>query len=262
VALALAGLVGGIELTPALPASALAGPAPVPVLAGAVRYGSPAALPAAFEGPVDSAELEREVVARFQHRPLARVLGGHTRDLRMADRIARALVKEARRLRVEPSLLAGVLLTENARLETGSVSSQGAIGLMQVMHFHAGEYDCASDDLLQVEANICHGSRVFGQYLRRTGNLRRALLRYNGCVSGTNTPNCRRYPAKVLRTARTVRYELLRYPAYRLGLESVPDGEAGATAARPRVISSATRDLLDGYPIRSRRSLGHFVPSG
>ena len=138
-------------------------------------------------------------------------------------RPARALVKEARRLRVEPSLLAGMLLTENARLETGSVSSQGAIGLMQVMRFHAGEYDCASDDLLQVEANICHGSRVFGQYLRRTGNLRRALLRYNGCVSGSNTPNCGRYPAKVLRTARTVRYELLRYPAYRLGLDSVPD---------------------------------------
>ena len=59
---------------------------------------------------------------------------------------------------------------------------------MQVMHFHAGEYDCASNDLLQVEANICHGARVFGHYLKRTGNVQRALLRYNGCVSGANTP--------------------------------------------------------------------------
>ncbi len=181
-----------------------------------------AVLDARLEGPVDSAELERELVALYEHRPLARVLGGHTRERGMPERIARAIVKEARHMRVEPSLLTGVLLTENARLETGSVSSQGAIGLMQVMRFHAGAYDCESSDLLQVEANICHGSRVFGEYLRRSGDLNRALLRYNGCVAGTNTPNCRRYPSKVLRTARTVRYQLLRYPPYRMGLDPVP----------------------------------------
>lgn len=222
-ALALAGLVGAVELTPALPPAARAtavGRSDLAVV--------PAIRPAVISGPADSAELERELVARYEHRPLARVLGGRTRDLRMADRIARAIVKEARHLRVEPSLLAGVLLTENARLETRSVSSQGAIGLMQVMRFHAGEYDCASDDLLQVEANICHGSRVFGHYLRRTGDVRRALLRYNGCVVGRHTPNCRRYPAKVLRTAQTVRYELLRYPAYRLGLDDSWAGDGGA----------------------------------
>lgn len=214
-ALALAGLVGALELTPALPEpvrGAAFAPARFPGVLAAAR-------PAVVEGPADSAELERELVARFDHRPLARVLGGRTRDRRTADRIARALVQEARHLRVEPSLLAGVLLTENARLETRSVSSRGAIGLMQVMHFHAGEYGCPSADLLQVEANICHGSRIFGAYLRRTGDVRRALLRYNGCVLGRHTPGCRRYPSKVLRTASTVRYELLRYPPYRLGLD-------------------------------------------
>ncbi len=91
---------------------------------------------------------------------------------------------------------------------------------MQVMHFHAGEFDCDSDDLLQVEANICHGARVFGHYLKRTGNVQRALLRYNGCVSGTNTPNCHRYPAKVLRDARQVRRELLQYPPYSLAVDT------------------------------------------
>jgi soluble lytic murein transglycosylase-like protein len=99
-------------------------------------------------------------------------------------------------------------------------SSQGAVGLMQVMNFHAGEYDCDSDDLLQVEANICHGARVFGEYLKRTGDVRRALLRYNGCVTGTVTPRCGRYPTKVLRTARLVRRQLLLYPPYRLALDS------------------------------------------
>ena len=209
-------LVGALELTPPLPTRE-----PLPVLGGLTGLGtaSATARPVVLDTPVDSAELERELVARFEHRPLARVLGSRTRERGMAERIARAIVKEARHLRVEPSLLAGVLLTENARLETRSVSSQGAIGLMQVMRFHAGEYDCDSTDLVQVESNICHGARVLGHYLRRTGDVRRALLRYNGCVSGTNTPNCGRYPSKVMRAARTVRHEQLRYPLYRLGLE-------------------------------------------
>jgi soluble lytic murein transglycosylase-like protein len=113
-----------------------------------------------------------------------------------------------------------VLLTENAPLDVRARSSQGAIGLMQVMDFHAGEYDCASSDLLQVEANICHGARVLGHYMKRTGNLRRALLRYNGCVTGSNTPNCQRYPSKVLRTASQVRREVLAYPSYSLAVDT------------------------------------------
>jgi soluble lytic murein transglycosylase-like protein len=211
VALAVTGMLAALELTPALPATAATPLAPIAV--------TPAiALPKIEEGPVDSAQLEREVVAQFQYRPLARFLGGKTRQTGAAERIARAIVKEAKRLKVEPSLLTGVLLTENARLEPRAVSSQGAVGLMQVMRFHAGEYDCASDDLLQIESNICHGARVFGYYLKRTGSVRLALRRYNGCVTGSHTPNCGRYPSKVLRTAREVRYELLRYPGYRLGL--------------------------------------------
>ena len=85
-------------------------------------------------------------------------------------------MKEARELQIAPSLLAGVLITENARLEPETVSNRGAVGLMQVMRFHAGVFDCDSDDLLQVEANICHGSRVFAGYLKRTKDVRSALL--------------------------------------------------------------------------------------
>jgi soluble lytic murein transglycosylase-like protein len=179
-----------------------------------------AATPFRMPARVDSAALERHVVARFEHWPLARIFFSRTKERAMSERIARAIVKEANYLEVEPSLLAGVLLTENAPLDASARSSQGAIGLMQVMGFHAGEYDCDSDDLLQVEANICHGARVFGYYLKRTGNVRRALLRYNGCVSGTNTPNCRRYPTKVLRNARQVRRELLQYPPYSLAVDT------------------------------------------
>jgi soluble lytic murein transglycosylase-like protein len=175
-----------------------------------------------FRAPVrvDSAALERQVVARFEHWPLARYFFTRTRERDISERIARAIVKEANYLQVEPSLLAGVLLTENAPLDVDARSSQGAIGLMQVMDFHAGEYDCDSSDLLQVESNICHGSRVLGYYLKRTGDLRRALLRYNGCVSHRVTPNCRRYPSKVLRHAKQVRQELLQYPPYSLAVDT------------------------------------------
>jgi soluble lytic murein transglycosylase-like protein len=210
VALAITGLLGAVEFTPS-------GALDSPPLSALIAAGVPAAGRSASwadrRAPVDSAVLEREVVSRYNYKPLARLLGRRNGDPETATRIARAIVKEAGRLKLAPSLLTGVLLTENPQLETGTVSSQGAIGLMQVMHFHAGEFDCDSDDLLQVESNICHGAGVFGQYLKRTGNVKRALLRYNGCVVSANTPNCHGYPAKVIRTARQVRRDLLLYPA-------------------------------------------------
>jgi soluble lytic murein transglycosylase-like protein len=160
--------------------------------------------------PVDSTGWEREVVARYDHLPLAQILT-NSADPAMANRVARAIVKEARELQLSPSLLTGVLLTENARLEPETVSNRGAVGLMQVMRFHAGVFDCDSDDLLQVEANICHGARVFASYLKRTRDVRSALLRYNGCVKTRATASCRRYPGKVLRQADQIRQQLLLY---------------------------------------------------
>jgi soluble lytic murein transglycosylase-like protein len=169
---------------------------------------------------MDSITLEREVVARYDHLPLAQILR-RTAEPEIANRVARALVKEARQLQLSPSLLAGVLLTENSRLEPETVSHRGAIGLMQVMRFHAGVYDCDSDDLLQVEANICHGARVFASYLKRHKDVRSALLRYNGCVRSRATPSCKRYPTKVLRQAEQIRQQLILYlPRHRLAIRS------------------------------------------
>src|SRR5215217_5938483 len=184
--LAAAGFVGALLLTPAL-------------------EGGPASV-----HETDSTTLERAVVDRYDHLPLAQILR-RTADPTIANRVARAIVKEARQLQLSPSLLAGVLLTENARLEPETVSSRGAVGLMQVMRFHAGVFDCDSDDLLQVEANICHGARVFAGYLKRTNDVRSALLRYNGCVRSRVTVRCRRYPSKVLRQAERIRHQLLMY---------------------------------------------------
>jgi hypothetical protein len=203
--LAATGFVGALLLTPSLRLGA-------PPMARITTERQPLQprLRAISKVPVDSMTLEREVVARYDHLPLALILR-RTADPEMANRVARALVKEARQLQLSPSLLAGVLLTENSRLEPESVSSRGAIGLMQVMRFHAGVFDCDSDDLLQVEANICHGARVFAGYLKRTKDVRTALLRYNGCVKSLVTQNCKQYPSKVLEQAEQIRHQLLRY---------------------------------------------------
>jgi soluble lytic murein transglycosylase-like protein len=161
----------------------------------------------------DSVALEQAVVQRFAYEPLARIFRRRTPESQTADRIAKAIVAEANRIRVAPSLLAAVLLIENYHLDPDTVNYRGATGLMQVMPFHAGEYGCPSDDLTDVEANICHGARIFGSYLRRTGTVSSALLRYNGCPVGAVGTSCSRYPAQVLKVAGRVRREVLQYAA-------------------------------------------------
>ena len=158
---------------------------------------------------VDSAALEFAVTARLAHAPLARAIARRTRNPAMAERAAWAVTREAGRIRVSPSLLAAVLLIENRQLDSAAVSSQGAIGMMQVMPIHAGSYGCASADLTNLDANICHGARILQLYLTRSRSVTIALRRYNGCVRGANTPRCSRYPARVLQTAARLRHDIL-----------------------------------------------------
>jgi soluble lytic murein transglycosylase-like protein len=158
---------------------------------------------------VDSAALEFAVTARLAHEPLARAIARRTRNPAMAERAAWAVTREAGRIRVSPSLLAAVLLIENRQLDSAAVSSQGAIGMMQVMPIHAGSYGCASADLTNLDANICHGARILQLYLTRSRSVTVALRRYNGCVRGANTPRCSRYPARVLQTAARLRRDIL-----------------------------------------------------
>lgn len=167
--------------------------------------------PRAVRPPVvrlDSAALELAVTRRYAHGPLALALARRTGNPEMADLAASAVVREAERLRLSPSLLAAVLLIENAPLDSVAVSNQGAIGMMQIMPIHLGSFGCEAD-LINVESNICHGARLLKQLVRRTGSVPVALRRYNGCVRGKNTPRCHRYPTRVLRTASGLRREVL-----------------------------------------------------
>jgi len=133
---------------------------------------------------------------------VAQVLSRYSSDETLTDRIAASLVKEGRRRHLGSSLLLGVLLTENPDLNPNARSSVGARGLMQVMPFHAGKWGCGSRDLFNIESNICHGVAVLADNLSGARNLRQALLGYNGCVRGTNTPDCHRYPRVVYGRAR------------------------------------------------------------
>ena len=117
-------------------------------------------------------------------------------------RVVVALIREGRREGIDPRLLAAMLLVENPWIDPFAQSPVGAVGLMQVMPFHAGSWGCGRTDLTHVETNVCHGTKILAAALRRTqGDLDAALLRYNGCLHGTNTPDCHRYPSKVYRFA-------------------------------------------------------------
>jgi soluble lytic murein transglycosylase-like protein len=132
---------------------------------------------------------------------IGEVLNKYTHDRALAFRIADALVAQAVKENLDPALLVGVLLTEDATLDPRARSSVGARGLMQVMPIHGGNWGCGSKDLFDVESNICHGVQILKQAMLDAPNMRKALLRYNGCVRGRNTPNCHTYDDKVLRHA-------------------------------------------------------------
>jgi soluble lytic murein transglycosylase-like protein len=134
--------------------------------------------------------------------PIERVLLRYGAGPELAARIAVALVREAHAVGLEPRLLLAVLLVENPWLDPLIRSPVGAVGLMQVMPMHAGHWPPCEANLEDIDANICHGARIFARYFEQTGgNIERALLRYNGCVRGTNTPNCHQYPYHVFARA-------------------------------------------------------------
>ena len=197
----------------------------------------------------DSAALERAMTTEHAHWPLAIALARRSGNPEVAEQAAAALLTEASRLKLSPSLLGAVLLIENTPLDPSAVSSQGALGLMQVMPVHRGNYGC-SPDLVNIVDNICHGARILKHMVRRTKSVPLALKRYNGCVRGRNTPRCYRYPNRVLRTASRLRREMLLIAAD----SSIGYGEALASVPRAR---RSSRPQL----VMSEDSVGTEVPA-
>jgi hypothetical protein len=145
---------------------------------------------------------ELELLMSPEVATIRRVLAQQGAEPVLAALIAGSLVHEGRKTGIAPRLLLAVMLVENPWIDPDTTSHMGAIGLMQVMPFHAGAWACPEGDLTMPAINICHGAQVLAHALKRThGDLDRALLRYNGCVVGANTHDCHLYPSWV-RTAR------------------------------------------------------------
>ena len=145
---------------------------------------------------------------------------------RRAWQIADVAVSEAYRRRLPPALVLGVMLTENDQLNSSARSNVGAVGLMQVhgRHWRGALGRLFGTNLKNDTTNLRYGVYILGYMAQSAAaaddggeamsdavasdsSWRTTLLRYNGCVHGTNTARCNLYPVvvrrNVMRMART-----------------------------------------------------------
>jgi hypothetical protein len=129
-------------------------------------------------------------------------------DSARADSIAQFAVREAYIRGISPAIVFGVMLTENAKFVSKAQSNVGAVGLMQVypkVWLNKEMTSLFGRDLASDSTNVKYGVFILSHYFNpktKSGatterDWATALLRYNGCVNGTNTPRCHTYPSKV-----------------------------------------------------------------
>lgn len=178
---------------------------------GELLHLPPALVTAAAPGTEPKAP-PTDAAAQAEIKKVAYSLHKYTSDTVLAEKIAQAIVVEGGKKNIDPALLVGVVLTEDAKLDPRARSFVGARGLMQVMPFHAGKWKgCPSSDLFAIDNNICHGVSILADLIKRSPSVAQALQRYNGCVRGTNTPNCHTYSGKVLKFAEQAATSMLSF---------------------------------------------------
>jgi hypothetical protein len=171
------------------------------------------------EHTVEYVEEYREHIEPVERMLIRRGLPAET-----ARKVAWPLVEHSYRRNLDPATVVAVMLIESAG-RPNATSPVGARGLMQVMPLWAGHWRACGRDLYDIEANLCNGTSILAWYLsRHPGNERQALLGYNGCVRGTNTPNCHTYPDKVQRLRQQIEREIR---------------QAREQQARPTVVNAA-----------------------
>lgn len=169
-------------------------------LAASVRTGMQASIadtPAshhAFSNPMDAVNWLTEMAQRIDRR-----VPYHRTRLDLL----RTVHYEAARAGLDPQLVLAVIQVES-NFRKFAVSSAGARGYMQVMPFWVGLIGKKGDNLFNLRANIRYGCVILRHYLDiESGNLSRALGRYNGSLAKPDYPNL------VLRAMRTNwRYEV------------------------------------------------------
>jgi hypothetical protein len=139
-----------------------------------------------------------------------------------ARKIAWPLVQHSYERGLDPAFVVSILLNESGGKPTAR-SPVGARGLMQVMPAWSGRWRGCGRDLYEIDANLCNGTSILAWYLRRNPNdERKALLGYNGCVRGTNTPNCHTYPDKIMRLKYQIQREMNATRSKRVGAAAAP----------------------------------------
>jgi hypothetical protein len=154
-----------------------------------------------------SKTVEYVTLYREHVEPVEKVLRRRGLSHARARKISWPLVQQSYRLGVDPATTAAILLVESEG-NPNARSPVGARGLMQVMPLWAGQWRKCGSDLYDIEDNICNGTSILAWYLSHRGDERSALLGYNGCVNGTNTPNCHTYPNKIWRLRQQIKKEI------------------------------------------------------
>lgn len=96
---------------------------------------------------------------------------------------------EATRANLAPELVLALIEVES-RFDQFAISVSGARGLMQVMPFWLDEIGISDKNLFRIRTNLRMGCTILRYYLdMESGNLTRALARYNGSLGKYKYPN-------------------------------------------------------------------------
>lgn len=180
-----------------------------PTIAEAVTKAIPIAKAALPATPKDTSQLAQLIASpKFEadRRDFATALVNTGRMTQArADSIAFYAVRESYVNGIPPAVVFGVMLTENALFVSKAMSNVGAVGLMQIypkVWLKALSKKFGSD-VASDSTNLKYGIYILKQYIKSDSGavtsqaLTTGLLHYNGCVHGSNTPNCHTYPSKV-----------------------------------------------------------------
>ena len=147
------------------------------------------------------------VAQSTDQRQITRLSRHIQRKYQISDAKARRIVAEAilngRTYQVDPELILAIIAVESTFKER-AVSREGARGLMQVMpgaHPKKVQNIGGAHALFDPAKNIHTGSLILVKYLdTHSGNLRRALLSYNGSLGSRSS-----FPDRVIRIYQDLR---------------------------------------------------------
>ena len=110
-------------------------------------------------------------------------------DTKTRIALLKQLHYEATRVNLAPELVLALIEVES-RFDQFAISVSGARGLMQIMPFWLEEIGISDNNLFRMRTNLRMGCTILRYYVdMESGNLTRALARYNGSLGKRTYPN-------------------------------------------------------------------------